>query len=104
MKTCVALDGERESKWTNLTPSSLTHPLSLSNLFNCIEKTPAYAQVSVAVYQAIITVAAAGDEMELVFPTLASVDKWIEEWKVDVEIVRSLYLFISEKLGACQDL
>ncbi len=57
-----------------------------------------------AVYHAIVSVAAAGDELELVLPTLASMEKWVEEWKVDVAAIRTLYLFISEKLGACEDL
>ncbi|KAJ3082698.1 hypothetical protein HK102_001503 [Quaeritorhiza haematococci] len=69
----------------------------LGNLYNYLE---ASSLSRYDVYVAILNVAANGDEMDIILPTLPMLDTWIKQWGLGLNQTRQLFLLVSEKLGA----
>ena len=70
--------------------------IRLSNLYNNLERaSPSRCDV----YLAIISVAAKGDDVEVLIPTLAHVDGWLTEWHVGSDTKKAVYLKLADVLG-----
>ncbi|KAF9138409.1 hypothetical protein BGX30_009193 [Mortierella sp. GBA39] len=67
----------------------------LSNIFNTL---PANSPLRLSVFTAIVDLAVASDDMDLVLPQLQYVPNWISEWGVDVQAERALLLTLSDRL------
>ncbi|KAF9111979.1 hypothetical protein BGX27_004160 [Mortierella sp. AM989] len=67
----------------------------LSNIFNTV---PANSPVRLDVFTAIVNLAVASDDIDLVLPQLQYVPSWISEWGVGVEAERTLLLTLSDCL------
>ncbi|KAG0044602.1 hypothetical protein BGZ83_010176 [Gryganskiella cystojenkinii] len=67
----------------------------LSNIFNTL---PANSPLRLDVFSAIVDLAVAGDDMDLVLPQLQYVPNWISEWGVSTEAERALLLTLSDRL------
>ncbi|KAI8603129.1 hypothetical protein EDD21DRAFT_370018 [Dissophora ornata] len=67
----------------------------LSNVFNTL---PANSPLRLSVFTAIVDLAVASDDMDLVLPQLQYVPSWIGEWGVSVEAERTLLLTLSDRL------
>ena len=68
---------------------------SLSNIFNIL---PANSPLRLAVFTAIVDLAVASDDMDLVLPQLQYVPSWINEWGVGLEAERTLLLSLADRL------
>jgi translation initiation factor 3 subunit M len=71
------------------------HDNSLSNIFNTL---PANSPLRLSVFTAIVDLAVASDDMDLVLPQLQYVPSWISEWGVGAEAERALLLTLSDRL------
>lgn len=69
----------------------------LSNLYNNLERT---SPSRFDVYQAIVAVAANGEEVDVLIPSLSQLDKWLVEWNVNVDEKKEIYLRLTDVLGA----
>ncbi|KAK3819906.1 MAG: hypothetical protein J3Q66DRAFT_335786 [Benniella sp.] len=67
----------------------------LSNIFNIL---PANSPLRLAVFTAIVDLAVASDDMDLVLPQLQYVPSWINEWGVGLEAERTLLLSLADRL------
>jgi translation initiation factor 3 subunit M len=67
----------------------------LSNIFNTL---PANSPLRLSVFTAIVDLAVASDDMDLVLPQLQYVPNWISEWGVDAQAERALLLTLSDRL------
>ncbi|KAH7042451.1 hypothetical protein BKA57DRAFT_125637 [Linnemannia elongata] len=67
----------------------------LSNIFNTL---PANSPLRLSVFTAIVDLAVASDDMDLVLPQLQYVPSWISEWGVDAQAERALLLTLSDRL------
>ncbi|KAG0308669.1 hypothetical protein BGZ98_007241 [Dissophora globulifera] len=67
----------------------------LSNVFNTL---PANSPLRLSVFNTIVDLAVASDDMDLVLPQLQYVPSWISEWGVGPDAERSLLLKLSDQL------
>ncbi|KAF9195131.1 hypothetical protein BGZ51_004558 [Haplosporangium sp. Z 767] len=67
----------------------------LSNIFNTL---PANSPLRLSVFTAIVDLAVASDDMDLVLPQLQYVPSWISEWGVGADAERALLLTLSDRL------
>ncbi|KAG0252872.1 hypothetical protein BG011_006705 [Mortierella polycephala] len=67
----------------------------LSNIFNTL---PANSPLRLSVFTAIVDLAVASDDMDLVLPQLQYVPNWISEWGVGADAERALLLTLSDRL------
>ncbi|KAF9935228.1 hypothetical protein FBU30_006313 [Linnemannia zychae] len=67
----------------------------LSNIFNTL---PANSPLRLSVFTAIVDLAVASDDMDLVLPQLQYVPSWISEWGVGPDAERTLLLTLSDRL------
>ncbi|KAF9356145.1 hypothetical protein BGX26_005656 [Mortierella sp. AD094] len=67
----------------------------LSNIFNTV---PANSPIRLEVFTAIVDLAVASDDIDLVLPQLQYVPSWLSEWGVGVEAERTLFLTLSDRL------
>ncbi|KAF9435344.1 hypothetical protein BGZ76_006476 [Entomortierella beljakovae] len=67
----------------------------LSNIFNTL---PVNSSTRLDVFVAIVDLAVASDDMDLVLPQLQYLPAWISEWGVDIDAERKLLLTVSDRL------
>ncbi|KAF9430182.1 hypothetical protein BGZ76_000940 [Entomortierella beljakovae] len=67
----------------------------LSNVFNIL---PANSPLRLSVFSAIVDLAVASDDMDLVLPQLQYVPAWISEWNVEINAERTLLLTLADRL------
>ncbi|CAG8496440.1 5615_t:CDS:2 [Ambispora gerdemannii] len=68
---------------------------ALQNLYNTLENT---SPLRYYTFLAILEIAAKNDEIDAVLPQLSHLDNWVREWAISTELVRELYLIVSERL------
>lgn len=72
-------------------------PYSLSNLFNVL---PRRSSLRLQVYQALLSLAASQDEIDLLGINLADVERWLSEWDIPAEDKSGLLKSVSDAYEA----
>ncbi|KAF9898712.1 hypothetical protein BX616_003693, partial [Lobosporangium transversale] len=67
----------------------------LSNIFNTLS---ANSSLRLSVFNSIVDLAVASDDMDLVLPQLQYVSSWVSEWGVNIQAERDLLLTLSDRL------